>query len=411
VASNRTGIPGATIIFAALLVFALLIILVTRVLWPDFYGAVTETTSTTTHYTSGRGEERVREIETLVERQKVTFWHLVGAFVIPVGGGFLIAWGGFKFNQKQRERDEVIENKQAQDGAIQAYLDQMSDLLVNQHLRSLPNGSDIHKLAEARTLEVLLGLDSERKRRPLKLVYGLGLIKNGSNTGERNGALLDLENLSLDHANLTELSLRGACLRAADLRGADLQGADLSGADLSYADLRGANLTNVDLSDANLNGANLLPYDEHYPAKLGLHNLKDHALPSDNYLRSLAKLQQKGLRGVPSRQSRNLAKRLLGRKLVTFTNLTDTKLADANLAGAILANADLRNIRGLSREQVERAIGNSETLLPKADDLGRPLTSPTTWSDGIEVQIKKFEAQEGGKVENMDSQLQKHHNE
>jgi len=168
--------------------------------------------------------------------------------------------GGFKFNQRQRERDEVLENKQAQDNAIQAYLDQMSDLLVDRHLRSLPKGSDIHRLAEARTLEVLLGLDSERKRRPLKLVYGLGLIKNGLHTaerdgalldvenlslnnldtGERDGALLDLQNLSLDHADLTELSLRDAYLRFADLRGADLQGPDLSGADLSYADLRGA---------------------------------------------------------------------------------------------------------------------------------------------------------------------------
>jgi uncharacterized protein YjbI with pentapeptide repeats len=240
-------------------------------------------------------------------------------------------------------------------------------------------------------------------------VYGLGLIRNSSNPSERNGALLDLENLSLDHANLTELSLQGACLRAADLRGADLQGADLS-----YADLRGANLTNVDLSDANLSGANLLPYDEQYPAKLGLHNLKDHALPSVDYLRSLAKhrsAELKRVRGLPSRQTRSLSNRLLSRKPITFTNLTDTKLADANLAGAILANADLRDIRGLSREQVERAIGNSETLLPKADDLGRPLTSPKTWSDGIEAQIKEFEAPEGTTTENMDSQIEIHHNE
>jgi uncharacterized protein YjbI with pentapeptide repeats len=245
-------------------------------------------------------------------------------------------------------------------------------------------------------------------------VYGLGLIKNRSNPGERNGAVLDLENLSLDHANLTELSLQGACLRAADLRGADLQGADLSGADLSYADLRGANLTNVDLSDANLSGANLLPYDEQYPAKLSLHNLKDHALPSVDYLHSLAKhrsAELKRLRGLPSRQTRSLRNRLLSSKPITFTNLTDTKLANANLAGAILANADLRNIRGLRREQVERATGNSETLLPKVDDLGRPLTFPKTWSDGIEAQIKEFEALEGRKTENMDSQIQKHHNE
>ena len=260
----------------------------------------------------------MRQIETVEQRQNLTFWQVVGTLLIPLGGGLLIAWGGFKFNQNQREREAVLENQEAQDTAIQSYIDQMSDLLVDRHLRSLPTGSDIHKLAEARTLEVLLGLDGERKRRPLKLVYGLGLINNRLHTaqregapldvenpslnnpdsGERDGTLLDLENLSLDHADLTELSLRDACLRFADLRGANLQGSDLSGANLSYADLRGANLTNTDLSAVNLSGANLLPYDEHEPARLSLHNLKDHPLPSDDYLHSLAKLQKNRLRGL-----------------------------------------------------------------------------------------------------------------
>jgi hypothetical protein len=146
----------------------------------------------------------VREIEIVTERQKVTFWQVVGTLLIPLAGGLLITWGGFKFNQRQRERDEVLENKQAQDNAIQAYIDQMSDLLVDRHLRSLPKGSDIHRLAEAKTVEVLLGLDSERKRRPLKLVYGLGLIMNRLHTAERDGALLDLENLSLNNPDTGE---------------------------------------------------------------------------------------------------------------------------------------------------------------------------------------------------------------
>jgi uncharacterized protein YjbI with pentapeptide repeats len=413
VASNRARSRGTAIIIAALLVFAILII-GTRpwVVWPNFVGTVAETITTTTHYKSGRGEQKVREIETVRERQRVTFWHLVGALFIPLAGGLLVAWGGFKFNQKQRERDEVIENKQAQDNAIQAYLDQMSDLLVDRHLRSLPKGSDIHKLAEAKTVDILLGLDSERKRRPLKLVYGLGLINNrlhtaerdgapldvenlnpnNPDTGERDGALLDLENLSLDHADLTELSLRDACLRFADLRGANLQGSDLSGADLSYADLRGANLTNTDLSAVNLSGANLLPYDEHEPARLSLHNLKDYALPSDNYLRSLAKLQEERLQGLSSRLTRRVKNRLLRRKPVTFTNLTDAKLAGANLTGAILANADLRHTRrSLDRKQIERAVGNDKTKLPDTDEF-KPL--PPGWtSNGIEAQIKKVEVQ------------------
>jgi uncharacterized protein YjbI with pentapeptide repeats len=430
VASNTTSrIPGAAIIGAALLVFALLII-ATRMLWPDFIGAVTKTTTTTIHVKQPE-EAGVREVDTMVERQNITFWHIVGTVLIPVTGGLLIGWAGFKFNQRQREREEAVENKQAQDNAIQAYLDQMSDLLVDRHLRSLPKGSDIHRLAEARTLEVLLGLDGERKRRPLKLVYGLGLIKNRLHTserdealldvenlslnnpiiGERDGALLDLQNLSLDHADLTELSLRDACLRFADIRGADLQGSDLSGADLSYADLRGANLTNTDLSAANLSGANLLPYDEQEPAKLSLHNLKDHALPSDDYLRSLAKLQDERLRGLSSRLTRRVQNRLLLRKPVTFTNLTDAKLAGANLTGAILANADLRHTRGsLDRRQIERAIGNDKTKLPDTDEFKQ---LPPRWiRKGIEDQIKEVEAQaREERIKNVEEQIEKLPNE
>jgi NADH:ubiquinone oxidoreductase subunit 5 (subunit L)/multisubunit Na+/H+ antiporter MnhA subunit len=203
VASNtKSRIPGGAIIVAALLVFVILII-ATRILWPEFIGAVTQTTTTTQH-TSSRAEDRVREVHTTIKRQNVTFWHIVGSILIPITGGLLIGWAGFKFNQRPRERDEAVENQQAQDNAIQAYLDQMSDLLVDRHLRSLPKGSDIHRLAEAKTVEVLLGLDSERKRRPLKLVYGLGLIMNRLHTAERDGALLDLENLSLNNPDTGE---------------------------------------------------------------------------------------------------------------------------------------------------------------------------------------------------------------
>ena len=392
-ASGRTRLPAGTRIVGALVVFVILLG-ITYMLRPDILGSVTATTTKTTHFTYKEGERRVKEMDEMVERQNLTFWHVVGAVVIPLSGGLLIVWVGSLFNRNQREREEAVENKQAQDNALQAYLDQMSDLLVNQHLRSLPPGSDIHRLAEARTSEVLLGLDGDRKRRPLKLVYGLGLIKKGANTGEADGTLLDLQNLSLDHADLTEISLRGAGLKYADLRGADLQGADLNGADLSYADLRGANLTNADLSHVDLSGANLLPYNEEEPARLSLHNLRDHALPSDDLLRSLAEQQEKQrLVKLERRQSgitprpRFSLGRLTPKGPVTFTNLTDTKLERAILSGAILANADLRDVRGLTQEQVDTAIGNDKTHLP----IGLNPPASDAWNnETIEVQIKKF---------------------
>jgi len=161
---------------------------------------------------------------------------------------------------------------------------------------------------------------------------------------------------------------------------------------LTYADLRGANLSNADLSAVNLSGANLLPYDEYEPARLSFYNLKGHALPSKNYLRSLAKLREERLQGLRGRLTRRVINRLLRRKPVTFTNLTDVKLDGANLTGAILANADLSLTRGsLDRKQIERAIGNDKTKLPDTDEF-KPL--PPRWtSKGIEEQIKEVEDQ------------------
>jgi hypothetical protein len=158
--------------------------------------------------------------------------------------------------------------------------------------------------------------------------------------------------------------------------------------------LRGANLTNTDLSNVNLSGTNLLPYDEQEPARLSLHNLKDHGIPSDDYLRSLAKLQEKRLRGLSSRLTRRVQNRLLLRKPVTFPNLTDAKLAGANLTGAILANADLSVTRrqSLNRKQIECAIGNDKTKLPDTDEF-KPLPDRWTNGEGIEAQIKKVEVQ------------------
>jgi uncharacterized protein YjbI with pentapeptide repeats len=237
------------------------------------------------------------------------------------------------------------------------------------------------RVAESQTIAILLRVAGSRKRVPLTLLYTLGLIHHEK-------PVLDLgRGADLTHADLTEAILTDVSMRFVNLRGADLQGADLSGSDLSYADLRGANLTNTDLSDANLSGANLLPYDENNPEELSFHNLKDYALPSDNYLRSLATLQEKQ-RSAELHRLRGLPSRLASRRPVSFTYLTDTKLAGANLTGAILANADLLYVRGLTQEQINSAIGNSETRLSQY------LSIPKAWSEkAIERQIVQLEAE------------------
>jgi uncharacterized protein YjbI with pentapeptide repeats len=301
-----------------------------------------------------------------------------------------IALVGWIVTRRQRERDETIALEQAQDEALRAYLDQMSNLMVDHKLSNARDkGSKgepehnlkqdgkrevskkerlhkrlgevkklgkvwtkkakvslglaaeepedyIHEVARARTAAILLSLDGYHKRRPLKLVYELGLIDKGEN-------VLELKNAGLDHADLSELSLRKADLRRADLRASDLSGADLSDSDLSEADLRGADLRRAHLSGTDLTKANLLPYDERDPERLSAHRLKRLNLSEETL----------SPRKLTLRDSRIIIEKR-GHWWPTVTELTITNLRgatlagahlrEANLGGADLAKADLSNV-------------------------------------------------------------------
>jgi uncharacterized protein YjbI with pentapeptide repeats len=254
--------------------------------------------------------------------QKVWDWlELVG---ISTAIGFV----GWIFARRQQERDEAVALEHAQDEALRAYLDQMSNLMIDQKLgKNQENAVEdsVRKVAQARTIAILLGLDAEHKRRPLKLVYELGLINRNSN-GDKS--IIELKNAGLDQANFSELTLRDANLRCVDLRATDLSGADLSGSDLALADLRGANLRRADLKKANLKDANLLPYDAEHPERWSWHNLAQ-----------IDDLSQERLRSSGTTSDR------LGRisryRSQTVTNLREAVLEGAHLHNAYLAGADL----------------------------------------------------------------------
>src|SRR5829696_1402010 len=275
-----------------------------------------------------------------------TFWDWIG--LIGVSGAIGVV--GVYLARQQRQRDEAVAAEQAQEEALQKYLDQMSNLMVDQKLLEQHEDS-VGKVAQARTIALLLALDAKHKREPLRLVYELALIN-------KKNPIIALTNASLDHADLSELALPDSCLSHADLRATDLSGANLRGCDLSKADLRGARLINADLSGTNLADANLLPYDEQNPARLSIHNLKDkNAIPSDKELSDTKRLKS--------------------------TELSNTNLEGATLSGTILGNADLQNVRGLDEEQVKQAIGNPATQLPNG------LQRPSNWDESIENQIEE----------------------
>ena len=88
----------------------------------------------------------------------ITLWDWLKLLIVPA----VIAIGGLWFNHQQQERQREderrqqergleIENQRAQDAALQAYLDQMSQLMLEKDLRNSAPESELRTLARART--------------------------------------------------------------------------------------------------------------------------------------------------------------------------------------------------------------------------------------------------------------------
>jgi hypothetical protein len=239
----------------------------------------------------------------------ITLWNWLDLLIVPV----VLALGGYLFtrteNQRTRqsandqkdldrelanqqtESDRYIADQRRQDVTLQAYLDQIGQLLLDKDrpLRQSKEGDEVRTLARARTVTILRRLDSARNRDILQFLREARLTPSPEQNGlggstdavirldytnlskaELRGANLD--SFDLQETNLSDADLRDAylawsflhktVLRGANLRGATLGGdSDLSGhTDLSYADLRStilkdANLSNADLSNADLSNA------------------------------------------------------------------------------------------------------------------------------------------------------------
>jgi hypothetical protein len=170
----------------------------------------------------------------------ITLWDWLMLLIIPA----VIAGGGIWFNQQQRERELAVEAQRAQDEALQAYLDQMAQLMLldaadeakPKPLRKSEPHDEVRILARARTLTVLRRLGSERKRSVVDFLYEADLIKSDPPIIE-----LGSPDFQYSAADLSGADLRGAVLRRAHLTG-PMFGVNLSRADLSDADLSGANL-------------------------------------------------------------------------------------------------------------------------------------------------------------------------
>jgi uncharacterized protein YjbI with pentapeptide repeats len=250
---------------------------------------------------TGFGEEELREPENRDVRPRKTLWdwlQLGATLTIPIASAIFGAW----FTTQQDDRQRAVEEHRARDTALQAYLDQMSTLLLKEDL----SDDNVRILLRARTLTVLGSLDPNRKAQVMHFLEEAELVQQ---VDERDRAI-SLAGADLSGADLSDSNLSGADLFNANLRDSDLSDANLSEADLRGVDLKGAELGYANLSGANLSGANL----------------------------SGAGLYKTDLSGAT----------------LILTTLVNANLSNSNLSGANLFNADLRNAEGVTQKQLEQ---------------------------------------------------------
>src|SRR5215218_2986066 len=191
-----------------------------------------------------------------------------GALLVPLVialGSWAITWQLEKLENQRAEAERELAEQRAQDEALQAYLDQMSHLILDRQLLEVEQGDPVHTLAQARTSTAILRLDAEHNESVTHFLITSGLsvrseasarLLRGSTLSHAKLSGAHLPNADLGVADLSGAGLSNALLDNADLV-ADLSNADLSGASLLGADLSDGNLFSADLSEANLIGADL----------------------------------------------------------------------------------------------------------------------------------------------------------
>jgi uncharacterized protein YjbI with pentapeptide repeats len=346
---------------------------------------------------------------------KKSLWEFLDLLIVPLA--LAIIGFGFTFiqdNRQQKIEDQrtesaiKIEEQRAQNAALQAYLDQMNDLILDRKLlkvnKGVPvheRGDPVHTLAQARTTTAITQFDGENNQAVTRFLSDSGLLKEPAllaNT-DLEGAQLPnavLQNANLAGTNLTGANLTEAVLSSADFSAKEKEGedtilitADLTRADLTKAALQEAKLaectlykvtlTKAALQGAVLNNASLedanLSYAALQKAHLNSASLKDanlsHAALQNADLssaESIANLQDPPLWFL-KKQATNLTDANLSHAALQNADLSSAYLSGADLTDADLTDADLTDAKGWTREQLSAARSLNGATMPDGETL------------------------------------------
>src|SRR5829696_376406 len=109
-----------------------------------------------------------------------TLWDWLKLLVIPFVIAVTGTLGGYFFTRSENRAAQAIADKRTQDEALQFYLDQMAQMLLDKDhpLRQAKQEDDVRRLARARTLTLLQRLDGEHKRSVLQFLSEAYLISS-----------------------------------------------------------------------------------------------------------------------------------------------------------------------------------------------------------------------------------------
>jgi hypothetical protein len=285
--------------------------------------------------------------------------NLLGVLAIPVVAGFGVAW----FSQLQEQRDKKLADERAdserkateqraelereialdnqQETALQAYMDRMSELLLEYDLLKAPPSSEIRTIARLRTTSAIRGLDPRRKGYVLRFVYGAGLIKI-------DDPIIELKSAKFSDVNLRVTSLIGVSIIGANFWKAIFSGAELNG------DFQGTTFDEADLREASLGG-------DFRETSFNKADLRNAGLGGDFSGASLVRANLEGahLNGAVFRNANlrhaDLRRAHLGQTQLCYADLSYANLEEVDFRSVNLEGAILKGATNITSQQLSEA--------------------------------------------------------
>jgi uncharacterized protein YjbI with pentapeptide repeats len=126
-----------------------------------------------------------------------------------------ITAGTLWFTAQQNHARTQMTQDQQQETVLQTYLDQMSDLLLNNNLRESRPGDAVRNVARSQTLSILSQLNGIWKGELVQFLREFGLIRPQNKIiglEEANLSSIDLSNIYLTNVKLSSNNLISANL-------------------------------------------------------------------------------------------------------------------------------------------------------------------------------------------------------